>query len=326
VSDPAASPAVVERPAGRRARRRQEGDASRGAWYPKWFWPSFSAPAALWLLLLFVVPFYAILSVAFGTVDPIFGSAVPVWNPLHWRGESFVFVLQQTFLRGGIYRPAAIRTVAYIASAAVLCLVIGYPVAYYIARYGGRWKALLLALLIAPFWISYLMRMLAWVNLLQDDGLVNKSLQAAGLIHTPIHWLEGQHITVILGLVYGYIPYMILPLFGALDRIDRSMLEAARDLGASSYSTFRRVTLPLSKQAILAGTIIVILPMFGDYYTADLLSASPRTTMVGNLVDEALGSPFVGRAASLVVLLMVLLLLPILYYLATTRRAAREAA
>jgi spermidine/putrescine transport system permease protein len=324
VSDPSAAPAVEVSPTGRRGRRREERDTSRGAWYPKWYWPSFSAPASIWLVLLFVVPFYAILSVAFGTVDPIFGSAVPVWNPLHWNASSFVFVIQQTFLRGGIYQPAAIRTLVYITSATVLCLVIGYPVAYYIARYGGKWKALLLALLIAPFWISYLMRMLAWVNLLQDDGLVNKGLQAVGLIHTPIHWLEGQHITVVLGLVYGYIPYMILPLFAALDRIDRSMLEAARDLGASPYRTFRRVTLPLSKQAILAGTIIVILPMFGDYYTADLLSASPRTTMVGNLIDEALGSPFVGRAASLVVVLMLLLLLPILYYLATTRRASRE--
>ena len=143
----------------------------------EWFWPSFSAPAALWLLLLFVVPFYAILSVAFGTVDPIFGSAVPVWNPLHWRGESFVFVLEQTFLRGGIYRPAAsARWSTSLGTGPVP--VIGYPVAYYIARYGGRWKALLLALLIAPFWISYLMRMLAWVNLLQDDGLVNRALQA----------------------------------------------------------------------------------------------------------------------------------------------------
>src|SRR5206468_3452854 len=179
--------------------------------------------------------------------------------------------------------------------------LIGYPVAYYIARYAGRRKALLLALLIAPFWISYLMRMLAWVNLLQDDGLVNQALVHLHLVGQPVHWLEGRSVTVILGLAYGYIPYMILPLFAALDRIDTSVLEASRDLGASPFRTFTRVTLPLSKQAILAGSIIVVLPMFGDYYTADLLSGSPRTTMIGNLVDEALGSPFVTRAASLVV-------------------------
>ena len=168
------------------------------------------------------------------------------------------------------------------------------------------------------------MRMLAWVNLLQDDGLVNKTLESLHLIGSPVHFLAGQGLTVILGLVYGYIPYMILPLYGALDRIDRSLLEAARDLGASPLRAFTGVTLPLSKQAILAGSIIVTLPMFGDYYTNDILSASPRTTMVGNLIDHSLNSPFVTRAAALVVLLMGLLLIPMLYYLYATARATRD--
>jgi spermidine/putrescine transport system permease protein len=279
----------------------------------------------VWLLFLFVVPFYTILSVAFGTVDPIFQSPVPVWNPLRWNTDAFRFVLNQTFLRGGIYQPAFIRTFAYVAGALLLCLLIGYPVAYFITRHGGRYKALFLLGLIAPFWISYLMRMLAWVNLLQDDGLVNRSLMTLHLIGGPRHWLQGQGTTVMLGLVYGYIPYMILPLYGALDRIDRSLLEAARDLGASPARTFVRVTLPMSKQAILAGSVIVTLPMFGDYYTNDLLSGSPRTAMVGNLIDHAIGSPFVTRAAALVVLLMVMLILPMLYYLYATARATREA-
>jgi len=278
------------------------------------------------LLLLFVLPFYAILSVAFGTVDPIFGSAQPVWNPLHWNTVAMRYVLNQSFLQGGIYQPALIRTLMYVGSATVLCLLIGYPVAYFIARHAGRWKTLFLVGLIAPFWISYLMRMLAWVNLLQDDGLVNRSLEIFHVIGAPHHWLDGKGLTVMLGLVYGYIPYMILPLYGSLDRIDRSVLEAARDLGANPVRTFVRVTLPLSKQAILAGCIIVTLPMFGDYYTADLLSASPRTTMLGNLVDHAINSPFVTRAASLVVVLMVLLLLPMLYYMYATARAGRQAA
>jgi spermidine/putrescine transport system permease protein len=198
-------------------------------------------------------------------------------------------------------------------------------VAYFIARHGGRYRTALLLALIAPFWISYLMRMLAWVNLLQDDGLVNKGLMFLHLIGAPRHWLEGQGLTVVLGLAYGYIPYMILPLYGALDRIDRSLLEAARDLGASPSRTFFRVTLPMSKQAILAGAVIVTLPMFGDYYTNDLLSASPKTSMVGNLIDHAINSPFVTQAAALVVLLMVLLILPMLYYLFATAKAAREA-
>jgi ABC-type spermidine/putrescine transport system permease subunit I len=320
------STGVPQLAAGSRRRRSRRDLPGGGVWYHRWYWPSFAWPASLWLLLLFVVPFYAILSVAFGTVDPIFGSAEPVWNPLHWDAGAMRFVLNQAFLRGGIYQPALLRTVLYVGSALALCLAIGYPVAYFISRHAGRWKTVFLVGLIAPFWISYLMRMLAWVNLLQDDGLVNRSLTFFNIIGAPRHWLDGQGLTVVLGLVYGYIPYMILPLFGSLDRIDRSLLEAARDLGASPTRTFLRVTLPLSKQAILAGSVIVTLPMFGDYYTADLLSASPRTTMLGNLVDHAIYSPFVTRAASLVVVMMVLLLLPMLYYMYATARAGREAA
>jgi spermidine/putrescine transport system permease protein len=305
-------------------RRKKRYGTLGGVWYPRWFWPSFATPATAWLLVLFVVPFYVIMSVAFGTVDPIFRSPVPEWNPLQWDSSVFRFVLNQTFLRGGIYQPAFIRTFVYVGTALAMCLLIGYPVAYFLSRHGGRWKTLLLLALIAPFWISYLMRMLAWVNLLADEGLVNSTLLRLHLISGPRHWLEGKSMTVILGLVYGYIPYMILPLFGALDRIDRGLLEAARDLGASPSRTFFRVTLPLSKQAILAGSVIVTLPMFGDYYTADLLSSSPRTTMAGNLIDHAINSPFVTRAAALVLLLMIALMIPMLYYLYATARATRE--
>jgi spermidine/putrescine transport system permease protein len=308
-----------------RRRRKQTQESATGVWYPRGFWPSFLVPGTLVLIVLFVVPFYVTLAVAFGGVDPIFGSPVPVWNPLHWDTTAFRFVMNQTFLIGGIYRPAMERTLLYVAIATVICILVGYPVAYYIARYGGRRKTLLLLALIAPFWIAYLMRMLAWVNLLQDDGLVNRALEGLGVISQPVQWLTGQPITVVLGLVYGYIPYMILPLFGALDRIDGSLLEAARDLGASPRRTFLRITLPMSVPALLAGTIIVILPMFGDYYTQDLMSASPKTSMLGNVIDEAINSPFVGRAASLVLVLTGLLLLPMLYYLFATRHSVQEA-
>ena len=119
--------------------------------------------------------------------------------------------------------------------------------AYYAARLGGRHRKLLLALLIAPFWISYMMRMLAWVNLLQDDGLVNRALRARpGCDAVAVDWLDGRGLVVVLGLVYGYVPYMILPLYAGLDRLPTHVLEAARDLGAGRLDTFRRVTLPLS--------------------------------------------------------------------------------
>ena len=129
------------------------------------------------------------------------------------------------------------------------------------------------------------MRMLAWINLLQADGWVNEALLWLHILDQPLNWLDGRHSSVISGLVYGYVPFMILALFAFLDRIDPRVLEAARDLGASRFHAFRLVTLPLSRQALLAGSVIVALPMFGDYYTPDLLSASPNTSMVGNQIQ-----------------------------------------
>ena len=194
----------------------------------------------LWLVALFVVPFYGVLAVAFGDVDPIFGNAVPVWNPLRVELHSFGDILERVVSAelGAVF----VRTVVYVGSALAICFLIGFPVAYYVARFAGRRRGLLLALLLAPFWISYLMRMLAWVNLLQTDGYVNDITAAVGL--GRVSWLDGRAFTVILGLVYGYVPFLVLPLFAALDRIDPRVLEASRDLGMGPAATFLRVTLP----------------------------------------------------------------------------------
>ena len=161
------------------------------------------------------------------------------------------------------------------------------------ARFAGRRKGLFLVLLIAPFWISYMMRMLAWIDLLQTDGYVNKTLSFLGLTSSssPIDWLGGKPLTVILGLVYGYIPYLILVLYAGLDRIDPSLIEAGRDLGLGRVRTFLRVTLPLSRQPILTGMLITVLPMLGDYFTNQLLSGAPNTSMIGNLIEGQLGTP-----------------------------------
>ena len=306
-----------------RLARRGRGDD--GIRYPRWFWPSFAAPGSVWLLVLFVLPFYAVICIAFGTFNIIFRTPVPIWNPLLWNRANFYTVFHEIFGPGAFMGPAFIRTLLYVAIATILCILIGYPVAYYVARYGGRRKGLLLILLIMPFWISYMMRMLAWVNLLGTPGIVNDVLTFLHVVPRPVDWLDGQPVTVVLGLVYGYIPYMVLPLFAGLDRIDPSLLEAARDLGAGRARTFLRVTLPLSKQALLAGMVIVTLPMFGDYFTNDLLSASPGTAMVGNLIDDQVGTPGQGgQAAVLVLLLTVALLIPMFYYVYSTARAARE--
>ena len=302
----------------RRARRARTREASAGAWYPRWYWPSFALPGTLWMLVLFLLPFYVVVSIAFGTVDPVFRSPLPVYQPWWWTTQ---YLVEEWHLVTGEFLPVEIRTLLYVVLATAICLVVAYAVAYYVARYGGKRKGLFLGLLIAPFFISYLMRMLAWVELLQPDGYVNKILTFFHLTPQPINWLAGVQFTVVLGLVYGYIPYMILPLFGFLDRIDQSMLEAGRDLGAGPIRTFVRITLPLSKQAILASLVIVSLPMFGDYYTNNMLSNSPRTVMIGNILDDSVQTTGQGpEAAVFTLILMVLLIVPMLYYLRSTAR------
>jgi ABC-type spermidine/putrescine transport system permease subunit I len=299
------------------------GSGSRGAWFPSWFWPSFAAPATIWLLLFFVLPFFVILAIAFGRVDPIFLTPSPVYNPLRWDFGPFRGVLSEIFTSGSAYQSDFLHTLVFVFVATALCLAIGYPVAYFIARHAGRFRTLFLVAFIAPFWISYMMRMLAWINLLQPNGYVNRILGGLGLANTqdPIQWLNGKPLTVILGLTYGYVPYMILPLFAVLDRIPSSTMEAARDLGAGQVTTFLRVTLPLSRQGILAGVVIVSLPMFGDYYTQTLLAGTRNTAMIGNLIVSSIQSSLVQAGASLVLILLVLLLLPMLYYLRATSKA-----
>ena len=303
----------------------RKDDRPGGVWYPRWFWPSFAAPATIWLLLFFVLPFYVVLSVAFGRLDPIFLTAEPVYNPVQWDTTPFRGVVTRLFTAGSIEQETLVRTLVYVGIATAACLVIGYPVAYFVARHAKRTKTWLLVAFIAPFWISYMMRMFAWVNLLQEDGYVNRFLEAIGVIDHPEQWLSGRASTVVFGLIYGYIPFMILPLFGTLDRMDRSMIEAARDLGAGQIKTFFRVTLPLSKQGILAGCIIVALPMFGDYFTQTLLSSTRNTAMFGNLIVSSIQSSLVNTGAALVVVMVVLLIVPMLYYLRSTN-VARELA
>ena len=140
------------------------------------FWASLALPGVVWLCVFFLLPFYVILCVALGTVDPIFLTPAPEWNPLEWNTSAFEFVFDGLFTSGAAFQTVFLRTLVYVAIATALSLLIAYPVAYYVARYGGRWKGLLLVGLIAPFFISYLMRMLAWINLLQDDGWVNDVL------------------------------------------------------------------------------------------------------------------------------------------------------
>jgi putrescine transport system permease protein len=299
----------------------------------RWIWRFLALPGVAWLSVFFLVAFYAVLCVAFGNQNTL-NEPVPTWNPLDWNVGYFGEALQN-IRDGGQYLTLFVRTFAFVLIAITLSLLVGYPVAYYAARHAGKWAGLILLLLVLPWWINYLMRMLAWINLLQPDGWATRFLEAVqidrlfialNLLENEGGWLEGQPSTVIIALVYGYIPFLILPLFAALDRIDQRQIEAARDLGASPFQAFRRVTLPLSMPGILAGVVLIALPMFGDYYTPDLVSASPNTSLIGNQIDQFTrqgSQKTVG--AVLTVLLAAVLLIFMLYYLRQTRRAGEEA-
>jgi spermidine/putrescine transport system permease protein len=311
----------------RRQRRADErlAAAERGAWSPRWFWPSFAAPASIYLLVFFVFPFYVVIAVTFGTVDPILREPVPAWNPTTWNTAVLNFTISNLTHTDGLYHEAFIHTFVFVGLATLGCLLIGYPFAYFLARHTGRWRGLFLALFFAPFWISYMLRMLAWISLLQDDGYVNRMLMKIGVLNQPYPFLAGKPFVLVFGLIYGYVPYMVLPLFATLDRIPSSLLEAGRDLGASPSRTFFRVTLPQSRQAILAGVVLAGLPMFGDYFTQQLLAPVPSTRMLGNAVVDSLIVPiFIARGAALILVMLVLLIAPIIYYLRSTSRATLE--
>jgi len=274
------------------------------------------------MALFFAIPLYVVLCVAFGTVDPVFRNSVPVWNPLDWSFSQVSVVFNRLFGPDNFYLPAVLRTLLYVIIAVAACLLIAFPVSWFTARYAGKRKALVLTLLVAPFWISYMMRMLAWVNLLQGDGWVNKVVSLNGLLPTEQSWLSGRPTTVVLGLIYGYVPYMILPLFAALDRINPSLLEAARDLGASGFDVFRRVIVPMSIPGVAAGMLLVALPMMGDYFTSDLLSGSPNTSMIGNLINNSVTTPGQsGQAAVLLLLVLIFLAAPMIWYTRSTARS-----
>jgi ABC-type spermidine/putrescine transport system permease subunit I len=291
-------------------------------------WAFLALPGMAWLAAFFLVAFYAIIAVGLGNITDLY-EPIPHWNPLEWN-VGYLLKAIDDVLPGGRTWGVFVRTLLYVAVAVVLSLAIGYPVAYYVSRQArGRTKAILLVLLVAPFWISYLMRMFAWTNLLDANGYAARVLNALSIdslfsalgLLDGNDWLGGQPIAVILGLVYGYVPYLILPLYASLDRIDQRLIEAARDLGASPGGAFRRVVLPLSKAGTLGGIVLIALPMFGDYYTPDLISGSPKTAMLGNTINNYVqGGPDKALGAALTLLLAAFLLVFMLYYLRVLRR------
>ena len=277
------------------------------------FWNRFLIPGALWLLLLFLVPLVFVLALSFGYVDDL-GRAVYASDL-----ENYADAFNPTYL------PILLRSVLYAFATTILCLLIGYPVAYYIARFGGRYRNALIALLVLPFFVNYLVRTYAWVALLADEGLVNDALVNSGIIGEPIQMINTPW-AVIGGLTYGYLIFMILPVYGALERLDRSVIEAGKDLYGTRLQTFLHVTLPQTRQGILAGGVLVFLPSVGDFVSAQLLGGTD-TYMVGNLIQDqffaANNWPF---GAALTVVMMLFLSIWMIGYLRSAARDVRGAA
>ncbi len=207
-----------------------------------------------------------------------------------------------------LYLKVYVRSFVLAAATTALCLVIGFPLAYYIARLPARRQPVWLLLVMIPFWTNFLVRTYAWIFILRTEGLMNTLLMNLGVVATPIEILYTD-AAVLIGLVYGYLPFMVLPLYAAMERLDRSLVEAAADLYAPGWSRFRRVILPLTKPGIIAGCLLVFIPSVGAFITPDLLGGA-RTMMVGSLIQHEYlvvrGWPF-GSAISFVLMAVVLL-------------------
>jgi spermidine/putrescine transport system permease protein len=252
------------------------------------------APGILWLMVFFILPSVQMFltSVSTGSLDNGF--------KLTWSGAAYVTSLTK-------FGPQFENSLIYGGTATLLTFVIGFPVAYTIAFRGGRWKNFLLFMVIAPFFTSFLIRTISWKVLLLDDGPVLSFLRALHVLPADASVI-GTPIAVIAGITYNFLPFMILPLYVALEKIDPSLIEAANDLYASRWGAFRRVTIPLALPGIFAGTILTFIPALGDYVNAILLG-SPQTQMIGNVIQSRfllLGDYPVAAALSFILMAAIL--------------------
>jgi len=224
-------------------------------------------PGVLWLAVFFLAPLGIMAVISFGSVDA--SSHITLAEPSlrHY----------QQALRPE-YLPAFVHSLYYASVTTVLSIAIGYPIAYWISRYGGTHKVLLLILMMLPFWTSYLIRTYAWMTILGDNGVLNSVLLDAGVIDDPIP-IVNTDFAVILGMTYGFLPYAILPLFVSIDRLDESLVQAGRDLYATGRAAFRHVTLPLTMPGVIAAALLTFIPALGDFVTPDLLGGAQTTTI-----------------------------------------------
>ncbi|MCP2260780.1 spermidine/putrescine transport system permease protein [Streptoalloteichus tenebrarius] len=250
-------------------------------------------PTGLWLALFLLVPLALVVQYSFATRD-----TGPLRVVLPWTAQAYRTALDPAFL------PIFGRTLAYAALTTVACLVLGFPLAWFIARHGGRHRNALLAAVLVPFWASYLARIYAWKALLDGDGLVNRLLGAVGLGREGGFLLTDG--AVVLGLTYGFLPFMVLPLYVACERFDYRLVEASYDLGHGRVSTFFRVVLPGVRPGVLAGSLLVLVPSAGDFVTPKLLGGVDQSTFGSVIDDQFRGGNNWPLGSAMAVLLMAL--------------------
>jgi putrescine transport system permease protein len=264
----------------------------------------------LWLLLFFLVPFLLVVKISFADQD----MAIPPYTALvHFTDGALQLTLQlshyASLFTDSLYFATYVSSVKIAAVSTVWCLLIGYPLAYQIARTNPGRRNLYLMAVMLPFWTSFLIRVYAWIGILKNNGLLNEFLMWTGLVHSPV---ELYHTTwaVYIGMVYSYLPFLVMPLYAHLVKMDRSVLEAAHDLGASPWRAFIQITLPLSRNGIIAGCLLVFIPSVGEYVIPGLLGGAD-TLMIGRVMwDEFFGNSDWPMAAAVTCTMVLLLLVP----------------
>jgi putrescine transport system permease protein len=273
----------------------------------------------LWLLLFFLVPFLIALKISLSHTAIAQPPYTPVLDPAEgWKGlEEFLAALSfENYVFLGtdwLYLASYLKSLEVAAGSTLLLLLIGFPLAYGMARAPRRWQPALFVLVVLPFWTSFLIRIYAWVNILQRDGLLNQLLLVLGIVDEAPAWLATD-TAVYIGIVYSYLPFMVLPIYATLERMDESLIEAAADLGCPWWKAFWLVTLPLSLPGVLAGVLLCFIPIVGEFVIPDLLGSS-QTMMIGQtLWTEFFANKDWPVASAVAVVLLCLLVLPIVIY------------
>ncbi|WP_417584662.1 ABC transporter permease subunit [Nitrincola sp.] len=268
----------------------------------------------IWLSLFFLLPFALVLKISFSSAL----IAIPPYQPVFsYIDDTISIVLNLSnyiFLASdSLYVSAYIGSLKIAFISTVLCLLLGYPMAYAMARAPLQWQLVLLLLIMLPSWTSFLIRVYAWMGILSNQGLLNNFLLWLGVINEPLRVMN-TNIAVVIGIVYAYLPFMILPLYANLVKMDASLLEAASDLGSRKVNTFWRITLPLSKGGIIAGSMLVFIPAVGEFVIPELLGG-PNTLMIGKVLwEEFFNNRDWPVASALAVIMLALLIIPIILF------------